>query len=117
MLNMNGSQSFYVASEAVDMRKGFNGLSHYIESVMEKAALSQAWFIFFGKRYDRVKIFYRDDVGLCVWYKWLPEGRFRPPKAIAPCYSLSAHELTLLLSGVELTNAQRFSTLRPGLME
>lgn len=111
MLNLACAYNIVVASTAVDMRKGYVGLSHYITESLNEDPLSEAWFIFFGKRADRVKIFYWDGTGMCVWYKVLPEGIFRPPRIDAPSYQLSRHELNLLLSGIELTNAQRLSTV------
>lgn len=109
MLNLTSVSKCFVASEPIDMRKGYIGLSSYIQESLALDPLSGAWFIFFGKRADRVKIFYWDEVGMCVWYKVLPKGLFRLPKVEAMSYQLSSHELNLLLSGIELTNCQRFS--------
>jgi transposase len=117
MLNLNTVPNIFVASQVVDMRKGFVGLSNYIQDVLGKEPLSGSWFIFFGKRHDRIKIFYWDNIGFCLWYKLLPKGVFRPPKVTATCYSLSAHELNLLLAGIELTNSQRFTKVSAGLTQ
>jgi len=116
MLNLTTTPNIFVASHCVDMRKGHIGLSEYIQDIMGKKPLDKSWFVFFGKRFDRVKIFYWDEVGYCVWYKVLPEGIFRPPKIKASCYSLSGHELNLLLSGIELTNPQRLAKVEPGVI-
>jgi transposase len=116
MLNLACAHKIFVASQPSDMRKGFNGLSTYVQEVLKENPLSGAWFIFFSRRLDRVKILYWDEVGLCLWYKLLPNGVFRPPKISDECYKLNSHELNLLLSGIELTNPQRFSKVEAGLV-
>ena len=117
MLNFSSAATIFVASSPVDMRKGHIGLSNYISNALKKDPLSGSWFIFFGKRSDRVKIFYWDDVGMCFWYKVLPEGIFRLPKVSESCYSVTSHELNLLLSGIDFTNAQRLSTVSTRMLE
>ena len=117
MLNFSAAANIFVASSPVDMRKGHVGLSNYISEALKKDPLSGSWFIFFGKRSDRVKIFYWDEIGMCFWYKVLPEGIFRPPKINESCYRLTSHELNLLLAGIDLTNPQRLSTVSGKLLE
>ena len=44
--------------------------------------LSGAWFVFRGKRGDRLKILYWDGDGFALWQKRLAQGAFEFPKVI-----------------------------------
>lgn len=97
----------YVASEAVDMRKGFVGLTNLIKLKMQKDPLSVSMFVFFNKRCDKVKIMYWERDGFAMWYKQLAKGKFRPPASVKSSYKLSLSDLTCLLQGIDLLDRQR----------
>ncbi len=59
-------------------------------------------FVFFNRRADTVKCLYWDHTGYCLWSKWLEQGVFRLPAIRAASYTLSMHELNLLLEGIDL---------------
>jgi transposase len=116
MLALHGSIGIYIATSAIDMRRSFDSLSLYIQETLSKDPLSGQLFVFFNKRHDRVKILYWDHNGLCLWCKRLEEGVFRPPRVNGEVYSVTTHELTLLLEGIELTNRQRLGSVRDKLI-
>ncbi len=111
MLNFPIGEDILIATKPVDMRKAFDGLAIYIKDTLEKEPLTGKWFVFFNRGRDRVKIFYWDRNGSCIWYKRLEEGVFRPPRISEGVYTINAHELNLLLEGIELTNKQRLGTV------
>jgi transposase len=106
MLNFP-SEDIFIATKHVDMRRAFDSLALYIKDTLEKEPLTGKWFVFFNKNHDRVKIFYWDRNGPCIWYKRLEEGVFRPPRIIDKIYIVNSHELNLLLEGIDLTNKHR----------
>ena len=55
MLSLAIGTRVFVALAAVDMRKGFNGLSVYVQRVLEQQVVgSGAVFVFTNQRRDRV---------------------------------------------------------------
>ena len=58
MLSFSGSLRVFVAVEACDMRKGFEGLSALVGSVLNEEVKSGALFAFSNRRRTRLKILY-----------------------------------------------------------
>ena len=69
MLSFSGSLRVFVAVEACDMRKGFEGLSALVGSVLNEEVKSGALFAFSNRRRTRLKILYWDGSGLWVLSK------------------------------------------------
>src|SRR4030095_8641830 len=63
MLSFSGSLRVFVAVEACDMRKGFEGLSALVGSVLKEEVKSGALFCFSNRRRTRLKILYWDGSG------------------------------------------------------
>jgi transposase len=111
MFSLPSNLDVYVATEPTDMRRSFDGLASMVQEVLSQDPLSGQLFVFFNKRYDKLKILYWDRNGFALWYKRLADGVFRPPPVVGSGYSLSVQELTLLLSGIDLTTRRSFSTV------
>jgi transposase len=110
MLTLPPSVRLYVATQPVDARKSFDGLSLYVESVLKMSPMSGHLFIFFNRRRDQVRILYWDRNGYAVWSKRLERGRFAlTPKLLAPSGPavIEAAELALILEGITLSGAHR----------
>ena len=56
MRNLPPSVRILLAREPADMRKGFDGLSHLVQSVLREDPLSGHLFVFRNRRGDRVKL-------------------------------------------------------------
>jgi transposase len=110
MLGLPSDLKVWVASQAVDMRKGCLSLAALIEKEFKLSAKSGQLFVFFGRNKAKVKIVYWDRNGFSMWYKTLAAGCFRPPRVAKQCYALSLADLTLLLEGIDL-NAKRLSVV------
>ena len=110
MLTLPPSVQLYVATEPVDARKSFNGLSLYVQSVLRMSPMCGHLFIFFNRRRDQVRILYWDRHGYALWAKRLERGRFAlVPKQLCPGApaSIEAAELALILEGITLAGAKR----------
>ena len=110
MLTLPPSVQLYVAPQPVDARKGFNGLSLYVQAQLRLEPLSGHLFIFFNRRRDQVRILFWDRSGYVLWAKRLERGRFRLPEHWtrgAPSAQIEAAELSLCLEGIDLTGAKR----------
>jgi len=112
MLSFPGTLKVYLAVEAADLRKGFNGLYGMTEGVLKEDPRSGGLFVFTNQRRSRIKILYWDGTGLWVMTKRLEKGTFSWPKGVDVengKLMLSAEALGLLLDGVDL----RGGSMRP----
>lgn len=107
MLSLPPAVQIFVATQATDMRRSFDGLSTLVADVLEANPLSGHLFVFRNRRGDRVKILYWDRSGYCLWYKRLEKGVFRFPMSTGSCLELEAAELALILEGIDLAGATR----------
>ena len=71
----------WLASEATDMRCGFDRLAERVRAVIGQDPLSGHGFIFRSRRGDRLKILTWDRDGFILWYKRLEAGVFKLPRA------------------------------------
>ena len=71
MLSFSGSLKVFVAVEACDMRKGFNGLYAAVSERLGEDPRNGALFVFSNRRHTRIKILCRDGTGLWVLSKRL----------------------------------------------
>ncbi len=76
MLSFSSAARFFICKEAIDMRKGFDGLSDLVDVIFKTKISSEAFFIFINKPRNRIKILYWDLDGLVIWYKRLEKGSF-----------------------------------------
>jgi transposase len=98
----------YVAIEAVDMRKGFEGLYGLVRDQLGADPLSGHLFLFSNRTRTRLKALVWDGSGLWVCAKRLEKGRFRWPevKEKQPSVTMRAEELAMLVNGLDLKQTQ-----------
>jgi transposase len=112
MLSFSGSLKVFVALEACDMRKGFNGLYAAVTERLGEDPKGGALFVFCNRRRTRLKILCWDGTGLWLLTKRLERGTFSWPKLAETSgtkLALTPQALALLTDGVDLRGA----TLRP----
>jgi transposase len=105
----------FLCTKPTDMRKSFDGLQGMVQEFLGQDPLSGHLFLFLNRRRDRVKILFWEPDGLVIWYKRLEAGTFQQlePRANSHRTSgsagieLSAIELALLLTGIDLASARR----------
>lgn len=110
MLSFAAGLKIYVALEACDLRKSFNGLSAAVSQTLGEDPRQAALFVFTNRRRNRLKILYYDRTGLWVLAKRLEKGAFSWPQstqARSKRLSLSPEALQLLLDGVDLKDGCR----------
>jgi transposase len=112
MLSFSGSLKVYVALEACDLRKGFNGLYAAVSERLGEDPRSGTLFVFSNRRHTRIKILCWDGTGLWVLTKRLERGTFSWPKNVEADkvkLKLTPQALAMLTDGVDLRGAK----LRP----
>ena len=99
----------WLASEATDMRCGFDRLAERVRAVIGENPLSGHWFVFHSRRGDRLKILYWDRDGFVLWYKRLEQGVFKLPRSRegARAVELRASELAMILDGIDVSKLKR----------
>lgn len=104
MFGLSPATKIYVAVDAVDMRKGYEGLHGMVRDRLGENPLSGHLFLFTNKPRTRLKALVWDGSGLWVCGKRLEKGRFHWPEAEAGTHSVTmrAEELAMLVSGLDL---------------
>jgi len=99
----------WLATEATDMRCGFDRLAERVRGVIGQDPLSGHYFVFRSRRGDRLKILLWDRDGFLLWYKRLESGVFKLPrvKEGARSLELRASELAMVLDGIDVSKLKR----------
>ena len=77
MMRPVGEVQVYLHRAPIDMRRGRNGLAALAQEVMKLDPFCGALFIYVGRRYDALKIFYWEKNGWAVWHKKNWPGRWQ----------------------------------------
>lgn len=110
MLSFSGSLKVFVALEACDMRKSFNGLYALVSERLGEDPRQGALFLFSNRAHTRIKILCFDGTGLWVLIKRLERGTFSWPKpGQVEGVKLAPEALSMLTDGIDLRGA----TMRP----
>lgn len=110
MLTLPASVRIYIAAEAVDLRRGFDGLAATTRSLIGESPLSGHLFVFLNRRRNRIKLLLWDRTGYLLVYKRLERGTFELPTEPAAGrrhIEVDAGELGLMLEGLDLRGARR----------
>lgn len=105
MLSIPGNARIFLFKDSVDLRKGFEGLSHFVEQTFCDLLTSGAYFIFLNRRRDRMKVLYWDADGLAIWCKRLEKGTFS--RTHLKKTSMTRREFFMLLEGIIPKRLQR----------
>lgn len=92
----------YLCRNAVDFRKGINGLAVLVEDTLQLNPFSEHLFVFCNRRRNRIKILYWERNGFCLWQKRLERDRFAWPRDNESLVTLTGQQLNWLLDGVDL---------------
>jgi transposase len=102
----------WLVRDAVDFRKGINGLSVLVEEQLAHDPFSGQLFVFVNKARDKVKVLYWERSGFCMWQKRLEREVFKWPDHLDGDVSetrlqndvltLDGQQLNWLLDGYDL---------------
>ena len=97
----------YISLDAVDMRKGFDGLYGLVRDHLGQDPQSGHLFLFTNRSRTRLKALVWDGSGLWVCAKRLERGHFGWPAANgARSVVMRPEELAMLVNGLDLTQAR-----------
>ncbi len=109
MILLPSAVRVYVATAPVNLRKSFEGLSNEVRSVLASDPLSGHVFLFLNRTRSQVKMLVWTRGGFTIVHKRLERGRFTFParvSAAAARVEIDAHELAMLLEGLDLAVAR-----------
>lgn len=120
MILLPRSVRIYVATAPSNLRRSFEGLSNDVRTVLASDPLSGHVFLFLNRRRTQVKLLVWTRGGFTIVHKRLERGRFTFPERVtteAARVEIDAHELAMLLEGLEVAKARsaiRWSPRSPG---
>ena len=109
MILLPRSVRIYVATASANLRKSFEGLSNEVRTVLAADPLSGHVFIFLNRARTQVKLLMFTRGGFTIVHKRLERGRFTFPASVTPEVTrieIDAHELAMLLEGLDLATAR-----------
>ena len=108
MLSLPPTVRVFIAVQATDLRKSFDGLANETRRLLGQDPLSGHLFVFFNRRRTLVKVLYWDRNGYCVVAKRLERGTFHLTRTSEHGgQEVEAAELALILEGIDLCGAKR----------
>jgi transposase len=116
LFGYGSTAGIWLCTQAVDMRKSFDGLSGEVRQKLGKDPVSGDYFVFVNKRCDLMKILVWDRHGFWVLAKRLERGRFRVPHRGSAEIGIRFPwaELLCMIEGIDTTKIRlqkRFSAL------
>lgn len=105
MLGLTLPATVYLSTKPTDMRKSIDGLCGEVADYLGGQPTDGSLFAFYNRRRDKLKMLWWDRDGYWVLYKRLEAGTFELPSAAQGeqrRWQLSAEQLQLILTGVEL---------------
>jgi transposase len=107
MFGLGPATRIYLALDAVDMRKGFDGLYGLVRDHLGQDPQSGHLFLFTNRSRTRLKVLVWDGSGLWVCAKRLERGRFGWPAGDGSLsVTMRPEELAMLLNGLDLKQAR-----------
>ena len=113
MIGLAHGIRIHLCTSPTDMRRGFDGLSGMVTTLLEQDPLSGHLFVFRNRNRDKLKILYWDTDGLAIWYKRLEQGTFQFPtdgrngEESQTGVQITHSQLSLLLGGIDLASARK----------
>jgi transposase len=96
MIQVTPQMEIWMAVEAVDFRRGIDGLARVCREVLKTDPFSGRLFVFRNRRATGIKLLVYDGQGFWLCQKRLSKGRFRWwPEGIGKQKTLMVHEFSL----------------------
>jgi transposase len=107
LIGLPSAVQIFVATEPVNLRMSFNGLTGLVRDHLGHEPHSGHLFCFRNRVGDMVKVLYWDRTGQVLWCKRLQRGTFRFPAAAGASAQIASADLMLILEGIDLAGARR----------
>lgn len=112
MLGTSRAVRVFAYPEAVDLRKGYDGLFGLVKQGLGRDPLSGDLYLFVSKRRKGCKVLVWDGTGLCIFQKRLEKGCFASPwREEGEVVRMTASELALFIEGCQLVGRRALSPM------
>lgn len=118
MIFLPRSVRIYVATEPMNLHRSFDGLSAFVRSELGHDPLCGHVFVFLNRRRTMAKLLVWTRGGFTVVHKRLERGTFAFAKDVRPGavqVEIDAHELSMLLEGIDATKVKTSRRWEPPL--
>lgn len=102
MLALTTTTRIFVAVAPVDLRRGFEGLTAHVQSVLDRNVVEGGLFVFTNRRKNRLRLLWWDGSGLWLATKRLERNSFDWPAAEGVSVALRPEQLSALMGGLEV---------------
>lgn len=110
ILGTSRAVGVFAYPEAIDLRKGYDGLFGLVKQGLRRDPLSGELFLFVNKRRNGCKVLVWDGTGLCIFQKRLERGQFaRTWRDDGKAIQMTASELALFIEGCALVGRRALS--------
>lgn len=115
MLGLGTEHTYYYYLNAVDMRKGFNGLSGIVQEHMDQNQGINVVYAFINKKKDKLKLLHWRVGGFVLYYKRLEKGIFEFPEYNIEegLVVLTYTEMIMILDGIRIINMHKKERYQP----
>lgn len=112
VLNLAQGRDIYIMCGRVDMRSGIDGLAGLVKSRYDLDPLGGSLFLFCGRRADRFKGLYFDEVrGFVLIYVRLESGHFQWPRTPEEARRIDLEQYRRLLQGLRIVDTSTLGTV------
>lgn len=98
---MLSPENVFLAVKPVDMRRGIDTLTQYVQDELQSSWHEGAAFVFTNKARSRIKVLRWDKHGVWLCVRRLHKGCFRWPRANDTAWSLTPDEFNWLITCVD----------------
>lgn len=91
----------FLAVKPVDMRRGIDTLTQYVQDTLKSSWHEGAAFVFANKARTRIKVLRWDKHGVWLCTRRLHQGHFHWPRANDAAWSLTPEQFEWLITGID----------------
>ena len=91
----------FLAVNPVDMRRGIDTLTQYVQDTLKSSWHESAAFVFANKARTRIKVLRWDKHGVWLCTRRLHKGHFHWPRANDVVWSLTPEQFEWLITGID----------------
>lgn len=109
IFNLDLIDGIYMAVGPTDLRKGIDGYSALVTSVMQLDPFEKNLYLFCNRAKDKIKILYWDGNGFWLFYKRLESGKFKWLKSSdSKSLNLTQQQFRWLMEGLAINQKTAF---------
>ena len=114
--DVSRAEHIYIVCGYTDMRKSIDGLAMIVKAQLQLNPYSTAFFLFCGRRCDRIKGLLWEGDGFLLLYKRLDNGRFQWPRNETEAKLLTPQQTRWLLEGFKIEQPKAICEGKTGMI-